>query len=207
VQGRYRAINSPADKVPSHGLHAYGQTYAVDLTHVPTGDGDLEVDGWVKARPPSDYPGFGEPILSPVDGEVVRAYDRARDHRSRMSWGALAYMLTVEAFARELRGPKGILGNHVVIRDGGGDGYVALAHLKQGSLRVGVGDRVTRGEVVAELGNSGNSSLPHVHMQVMDHPNLLLAAGLPMVFDGYAVEGDGEVASRVPGKGAPFVTR
>jgi hypothetical protein len=30
---------------------------------------------------------------------------------------------------------------------------------------------------------------------------------LPMVFDGYAVEGDGEVASRVPGKGAPFVTR
>lgn len=76
------------------------------------------------ARPPSDYPGFGEPILSPVDGEVVRAYDRARDHRSRMSWGALVYMLTVEAFARELRGPKGILGNHLVIQAEGDGGEV-----------------------------------------------------------------------------------
>jgi hypothetical protein len=197
VRGRYRAINSPADKVPSHGLHAYGQTYAIDLLHVPSGDGELAVDGWVKVNPPTDYPGFGEPIVSPVDGEVVRAHDRARDHGSRMSWGALVYMMTVEAFARELRGPKGILGNHLVIRTGDGS-YVALAHLKQGSLRVGTGDRVRQGEVVAELGNSGNSSEPHIHMQVMDHPNLLLAAGLPMAFDGYD--------AGVPDKSAPFVT-
>lgn len=207
VRGRYRALNSPADKVPSHGLHAYGQTYAVDLLHVPSGDGDLKVDGWVKVNPAADYPGFGEPILSPVDGEVVRAHDRARDHGSRMSWGALAYMMTVESFAREVRGPKGILGNHLVIRTDSSPGvgapqaddrYVALAHLKRGSLRVGPGDRVVRGEAVAELGNSGNSSEPHIHVQVMDHPNLLLAAGLPMAFDGYD--------AGVPDKSAPFVT-
>ncbi|HEY8548050.1 MAG TPA: M23 family metallopeptidase [Acidimicrobiales bacterium] len=210
VRGRYRAVNSPADKVPSHGLHAYGQTYAIDLVPVPTGDGDVRVDGWVKVEPPTAYPGFGDPIVAPVDGVVVRAHDRARDHGSRMSWGALAYLLTVEAFAREVRGPKGILGNHLVLRvDDGADGaeasgdgagtYVALAHLRQGSLRAGVGDRVRRGEVVAELGNSGNSSQPHIHLQVMDHPNLLLAAGLPMAFDGWPDGG-------MPDRSAPFVT-
>jgi len=96
-----------------------------------------------------------------------------------------------------VRGPKGILGNHLVLRTDD-DTYVALAHLKQGSLRVGVGDRVRKGEVVAELGNSGNSSEPHIHMQLMDHPNLMLAAGLPMAFDGYD--------AGVPDKSAPFVT-
>jgi hypothetical protein len=197
VRGRYRAINSPADKVPSHGLHAYGQTYAVDLKAVPDGDGKLVVETTPLTRPPSDYPGFGEPLLSPVDGVVVRAHDRQRDHRSRMSWAALAWMLTVEAFARELRGPKGILGNHVVIRsDGGGDVYVALAHVRQGSLRVAAGDRVRRGQIVAALGNSGSSSEPHVHVQVMDHPSIMFAAGLPMAFPGH----DG-----VPGGEHPFV--
>ena len=35
VTGRWLAFNSPADRVPSHHLHAYGQTYAIDLVHDP----------------------------------------------------------------------------------------------------------------------------------------------------------------------------
>jgi hypothetical protein len=196
VRGRYRALNSPADKVPSHGMHAYGQTYAIDLLHVPTGDGDLHVVGWPLTRPAQEYPGFGEAVLAPVDGEVVRAYDRARDHRARMSWLGLAYMLTVEALLREVRGPKGILGNHVTIRADDRT-YALVAHLRRGSVKVRVGERVRRGDEIAALGNSGNSSEPHVHFQVMDHPSPIIAAGRPVVFDTYE--------NGVPDKSRPFV--
>lgn len=192
VTGRYRAINSPADRVPSHGMHAYGQTYAIDLLYAPDGDGDLEVVWSPLTRPASDYPGFGRPVVAPVDGEVVRVYDRARDHRSRMSWPAIVYMLTVEAFVRELRGPKAILGNHVTIRVDDRT-YALVAHLRRGSATVRVGQRVWQGEQIGSLGNSGNSSEPHVHFQLMDHPNPLVAAGRPLTFE-----------SGVPGKSGPF---
>jgi hypothetical protein len=213
VRGRYRALNTPADKVPSHGLHAYGQTYAIDLVYAPEGGGLGSGDGisvrfWPPTLPATDFPGFGQPVLAPVDGEVVRVEDGARDHRDRTSWIALVYMLTVEALVRELRGPKGILGNHVVIRTPDGE-YALVAHLQHGSAQVRVGDRVRRGDAIAACGNSGNSSEPHVHLQLMDHPQVLVAAGLPITFarydDGNGVgdgdgtgDGDGVPTSKVP---------
>jgi len=52
-----------------------------------------------------------------------------------------------------------------------GDGrYVVLAHLKQGSVTVQVGDVVRRGEPLAAIGNSGHTSEPHLQMQVQDSP-------------------------------------
>jgi murein DD-endopeptidase MepM/ murein hydrolase activator NlpD len=55
-------------------------------------------------------------------------------------------------------------------------------YLRRGSIRVRRGDRVTLGQQLAECGNSGNSTEPHLHFQLMDHPSVLLAAGLPMRF-------------------------
>lgn len=204
VRGRYRAINTPADRVPSHGLHAYGQTYAIDLLHVPEGDGAITMRFWPLTRPATDFPGFGQPVVAPVDGEVVRVHDRARDHRDRTSWLALIYLLTVEAFFREARGPKAILGNHVVIRTPDGD-YAAMAHLQRHSAQVRPGDRVRRGDTIAACGNSGNSSEPHVHFQLMDHPSPALAAGLPIVFDHY--EMDGHRGPGVPTSVPPFTVQ
>jgi murein DD-endopeptidase MepM/ murein hydrolase activator NlpD len=70
-----------------------------------------------------------------------------------------------------------------VVLDLGGGVYAALAHLRRGSLRVRPGDRVAAGQQLAECGNSGNSTEPHLHFQLMDHPSVLLAAGLPLRFD------------------------
>src|SRR5918995_76764 len=60
--------------------------------------------------------------------------------------------------------------------------YAALAHLRRGSPRVRPGDWVAAGQQLAACGNSGNSTEPHLHFQLMDHPSVLLAAGLPLRF-------------------------
>jgi murein DD-endopeptidase MepM/ murein hydrolase activator NlpD len=200
VAGRWTAVNSPADKVPSHGLHAYGQTYAIDLVHEPTEGSRPEFGAGPAFRPPEDFPAFGRPILAPADGTVVRAHGRERDHRSRSSWPSLLYLLA-EGSLRELTGPSRVLGNHLVLDLGGGV-YAVLAHLRRGSLRVAKGQRVAAGEQVAECGNSGNSTEPHLHFQLMDHPSVLFAAGLPFRLARYEVDGRAEAG--VPANGRPF---
>src|SRR5215213_4812076 len=79
VSGRWLAYNSPGDRVPSHHLHAYGQTYAIDLVHDPAGRPRPGLAWWPLARRPDDFPGFGRPVLAPADATVVRAHDRERD--------------------------------------------------------------------------------------------------------------------------------
>jgi murein DD-endopeptidase MepM/ murein hydrolase activator NlpD len=78
-------------------------------------------------------------------------------------------------------------GNHVV--QALDDGHFALyAHLQPGSLRVQPGDEVTRGQVLGLVGNSGNSTEPHLHFHVMDGPSPLGSNGLPYVFDHFLLQ-------------------
>jgi hypothetical protein len=191
VTGRWRALNSPASRVPSHGLHAYGQTFAIDLVHEPA-PGSRQTGGWwPPAKRPERFPGFGADVRAPADGVVVGVHDRERDHWSRTGWLALPFLLA-EGALRELTGPGRILGNHVVLDLGGGV-YAELAHLQRRSVRVRPGDAVRAGTVIARCGNSGNSSEPHLHLQVMDHPHAVFADGIPFTFAGAGLPRNGEV--------------
>lgn len=178
VRGRWAALNSPATKVPSHGLRAYGQAYAIDILH-PRPPGTPPAIGWgLGMEEPERFPSFGEPVYAVADGMVVATSSRQRDHLSRTTYPSLAYLLTVEGFLRELGGARFVLGNHVILDHGDGV-YSAYAHLRRSSVRVAVGDRVRAGEQLGEVGNSGNSSEPHLHVQLMDDPSVTGAAGLP----------------------------
>lgn len=193
VRGRWRALNSPGTRVPSHGTRAYGQAFAIDLVHEPAEAVRPAFGSGGSFRPVGDYPAFGEPVLAMVAGVVVAASDGQRDHRARSSWPGFAYLM-VEGAVRELGGPRFVVGNHVVVRTP--DGVHALAaHLRRGSLRVAPGDTVVAGQQVAECGNSGNSSEPHVHAQLMDAASLWEAQGLPMAFRGVEVAADGDAAT------------
>jgi murein DD-endopeptidase MepM/ murein hydrolase activator NlpD len=77
-------------------------------------------------------------------------------------------------------GVGAIAGNHVIIAAHGV--FIALVHLKRSSLRVSIGDRVTVGQRLADCGNSGNSTQPHVHVQAMDSRDLTDARGIPITF-------------------------
>ena len=188
VRGSWLAMNSPTTRVPSHGIQAWAQTYAVDLVLDPP-DGSRPRWGWCPpVRRPAAFPGFGAPVLAPVTGTVVRAQDGARDHLSRTSPPALLYL--VAESVRELLGPLGVLGNHVVIRRDDGP-CIVLAHLRRHSLRVVRGDRVESGTVIGECGNSGNSTEPHLHLQAMDRPSVWVAAGLPLLIEGHELPANG----------------
>ena len=191
VRGRWIAVNSPADKVPSHGVHSAGQTYAIDLVHWP--DPAVQWKGLQRehlTQPPAAFPGFGQPILAPADGTVVRVRSWWRDHWSRNSWPALAYFF-LEGTVRELTGADALLGNHVVIDVGDGT-YAVLAHLKRRSVVVEKGQRVTAGQPVGACGNSGNTTEPHLHFQLMDNARAAYAAGLPFRFADHDTPRNGQ---------------
>lgn len=187
VRGRWMALNSPGTKVPSHGTTMYGQTRAVDLLEAegfPERPVQPTYGGWgLRSRRPETFASFGLPVLAMGGGEVVAASDRWRDHGARTTWPQLIAMMTIEAIARELLGAGGLLGNHVLVRHD--DGTVAVyAHLRRGSVAVRPGERVAAGDVLGEVGNTGNSSEPHLHVHLMDRAHPQAASGLAMTWRG-----------------------
>jgi murein DD-endopeptidase MepM/ murein hydrolase activator NlpD len=117
-----------------------GQSLAVDIIRIsPLG---LRTDGW-RPTNPARYATFGTPLLAPCAGTVAVAVDGLPD-------------MPVPEMDREH-----LPGNFVMIDCG--DFAVALAHMRQGSVLVEVGDQVQVGDPIGEMGNSGNSSEPHLH--------------------------------------------
>ncbi|TXS36763.1 M23 family metallopeptidase [Streptomyces sp. OR43] len=147
---------------------------------------------WPVVRRNQHFPAFGSPLLAVADGTVVYASHGRRDHLSRDSGPALMYLMLIEASVRDVLGPGAIVGNHLVLDLGDGT-YAMYAHLRRGSLRVRVGEEVRAGQMLAECGNSGNSTEPHVHFQLMDDPDLDVAVGIPFTWRGIGLPANGEV--------------
>lgn len=186
VRGRWVALNSPGTAVPSHGIKAYGQMYAVDLLQ-PSQDAAVSIGWGLRARRPETYRSFGEPTLAMAPGTVVQAQDSQRDHGARDTWPLLVYMMTVEGFLRELACASRILGNHVIVEHDDGT-YAAYAHLRRGSVCVQVGQRVRAQQQLAQVGNTGNTSEPHLHVQLMDRAHPPSAAGIPMYWPDLQID-------------------
>ncbi|WP_129336709.1 M23 family metallopeptidase [Cellulomonas endophytica] len=185
--GRWRVENSPARRVPSHGTDLMGQRYAIDFVGVDARGRSSPVRDLrtvLGTEPPERFVGFGRPVLAPGDGVVVVAHDGEADYAARRSpLTLLPYALGQPGRLRA--GTGAVAGNHVVLALADGGPFVALVHLRAGSLRVAVGDRVVTGTALGACGSSGNSTQPHVHVQVMDDLDLARARGVPSVFAGF----------------------
>jgi hypothetical protein len=218
--GTWLTERSPADRVPSHGTAILGQAHALDFVAVDEGGRSARTRDWrtlLATEPPERFVGWGADVLVPAAGTIVTAHDGEEDHEARRSQlSLLPYALTQGTRLRA--GPAALAGNHVVLELDGG-GYAVLAHLRRGSLRVRVGERVSRDQVVGACGNSGNSTEPHVHFHVMDRSEPTGARGVPVRFRDYEVLGrdgawhavpeglpaGGTVVRRLPGR-APDAT-
>jgi hypothetical protein len=80
-----------------------------------------------------------------------------------------------------------IAGNHVILDLGGGR-FAMYAHLAPHSVTVHIGDRLETGDKVGLLGNSGNTTGPHLHFQISDRPSTLDTTSLPFVFESMQLE-------------------
>jgi len=188
--GRWLVQNSPARRVPSHGTDLFGERYAIDFVGVDDHGRTAVRRDWgtlFGTEPPQRFVGFGRTVLAPSNGIVRAVHDGEADHEARRSQLALLPYVLGQA-ARVRTGLAAIAGNHVIIDLAGRVGFVALVHLRTGSIQVGVGEAVIAGQPVAQCGNSGNSTQPHLHLQAMDSLDLTNSRGLPISFASYREE-------------------
>lgn len=165
VMGHRRAL------IPVGGKARIAQRFAIDWVQIVDGrtfDGDQDDN--------STYYAWGQDALAVADGIVVATKDSIPENVPGIN--SRAVPITLETVG----------GNYVIIDIGDGR-YAFYAHLQPGSLRVAVGDRVRRGDVVGLVGNSGNSTEPHLHFHVADAASPLGAEGIPYVFEQFEITG------------------
>lgn len=186
-RGRWLVRNSPANRVPSHGTSYFALDHAIDLVPVDERGRSAPITAAALLRPqsPEDFPGFGRTLLAPLRGIVHAVHDGELDHPAHRGIPSLGYALTQGR--RVADGWQALAGNHLILRSPGPAGqqlFVALCHLRRGSLRVRPGQVLGSGDPVAECGNSGNSTEPHLHLQVMDAADPSRARPVPFTFPG-----------------------
>lgn len=144
------------------------QRYALDFVRVTDETGTHKGDPAVNAN----YAAYGADVLAMDAGVVVRVIDGIPENTPGAATRAVA--ITYDTLA----------GNAVVVDHGGG--FVATyAHLIPGRIAVQEGQRVSAGSRLGQVGNSGNSTEPHLHLHVCDAPSALDCHGRPYGFDRF----------------------
>lgn len=147
------------------------ERFAIDWVKIGA-NGDTRHDGNTKN---DNWWGWGEPILAVADGEITEVVDEFPDNIPRV-----LPPVTLDNIA----------GNHIILQIAP-NRFVTYAHLRRGSIKVRMSDHVHRGDVLALLGNSGNTNGPHLHLQLTDQNSVLQSQGIPFVFAAFTYLGPG----------------
>lgn len=154
--------------LPVNGRVWIAQRFAVDWEQLHP-DGRIYIG---ERTDPTSYAIYGRPVYAVADSTVASTITGLPDQVP----GAFPTNIPIEEAD----------GNSIVLRLGP-NRYVLYAHLKPGSVRVSPGQRVKRGDVIAHVGNSGNSVAPHLHAHVMNGPSPLASNGLPYRLDRFTI--------------------
>ena len=176
--GHWVSVNGCCDAITSHrgaiiavnGQQNAPERFAIDWVQIDKDRKMFSGDG----SKVTDFAYYGDPIHSVADGVVVNSWNESDEQVPLKPAVGLI--------------PASIGGNMLVVDIGGG-AYAFYAHFQRNSLKAKVGDRVTKGQVLGLLGNTGNSDAPHLHFHLMDGPVPLYANGLPFVLERFTSEG------------------
>ncbi|MBC7790303.1 MAG: M23 family metallopeptidase [Anaerolineae bacterium] len=158
--------------IPIDGKPSIAQRFAIDYVKVDDKTRRSTGDSLKNAN----YYAQGVDALAVADGIIVAIKDSIPENIPGIM--SRAVPITLETVG----------GNHVIIdmQDGR---YAFYAHLQPGSLRVKVGDRVRRGQVLGLVGNSGNSTEPHLHFHISDGNSPLGSEGMPYGHTSFEIVG------------------
>ncbi|WP_191058117.1 M23 family metallopeptidase [Geminicoccus harenae] len=166
--------------LPVNGKLHFAQRFAIDWVR-------LDEQGRLRNGPVDrveSYTAYGATIHAVADGTVVSTLDALPNQVP----GSLPDPGTITL--------ANVDGNHVVLDIGNGY-YAFYAHMQPGSVQVRVGQKIRAGTVLGLLGNSGNTSAPHLHFHIMDGESVLGSEGVPYVFDRF------ELAGNIPDAAVP----
>ena len=149
------------------------ERFAIDWVKVGP-NGDSHRAGATRTKN-DDWWGWGEPVLAVANGEITEVVDGIPDNTP-----SVLPPVTLDNIA----------GNHVILQIAP-NRYVTYAHLQNASIKVRLHDHVHRGEVLALLGNSGNTTGAHLHLQLTDRNSVLQSESVPFVFQNFIYFGQG----------------
>lgn len=198
LRGEWLAPNTPGKRIPSHGTDQFGSRYAYDFLQV-----DWKRKGWPSYEvhwlryllfgvPLNKCYCWGQDVYAPCDGIIDKVGEGYHERaRARLSSDLLVAVKSAYAFDPGKDNIQSIAGNYIILRCSS-DVYAGFVHLQKGSIQVSVGQSVKKGDVLGKVGHSGNSFSPHLHFQLMDGNDILLAKGLPCAFEQYEIFRDDE---------------
>lgn len=210
LRGEWTAHRTPAAGVPTHGTDLLGQRFAYDFVR-PTGRrwspyGPLAVAHFWTGVAVTAFAGWAAPVLAAAPGKVIAVRDGSPDRYWNHGWWTLArYQLghRIRPVRITATDWTPLAGNYVLVE--GADGIAFYAHLQSGSVRPRLADRVEAGDLLGAVGNSGRSSMPHLHFHLMDRP-AVDAAGIECGFAEFErwEEGSWHRASGIPAARQPI---
>lgn len=179
--GEWLAGNGPSNTsghrralIPVHGGAHIAQRFAIDFVQLREDGRTFNGD----QKDNKSYRCYGAEALAVADGVVVAVKDGIPENVPGAT--SRAVPITLETVG----------GNHVILDLGNGR-FAFYAHLQPGSMRVKLGDKVRRGQVLGLVGNSGNSTEPHLHFHISNANSPLGSEGLPYAFHSFEVQGKG----------------
>lgn len=173
--GLWYPANAPSDLSPHrrsvlrlHGDYYIGQRFAIDWMKI--GEDGRVLFPAASSKENASYYGYGTPVYAVANAKVSRIIDDLPENIS----DARAVTINLQT-----------VGGNTVILDLGNSNYALYAHLQPGSIKVKEGDQVHNGQVLGLLGNSGNSTGPHLHFHICDGPSALECQGIPYVIEEF----------------------
>ncbi len=177
LKGRWYLSSSSS--IRSHHRARPAHEFALDLMRIGDGGKSFRTDG----SSPEDYYAFGEDVLAIADGTVIAAEKDIPETEMPKPGEARNDFAQRVLGAMWEKDPTGRIagGNYVVIEHPGKE-YSVYVHMRHNSVTVTPGDKVKQGQVIGQLGISGDGFEPHLHFSVTDTADMNYGHGLPVKF-------------------------